>query len=91
MRFRRRAGTEPIIGHLKTDRRMRQNYLHGEESSQINAYLAAAGWNLKKWMEQWIRDGKKLLCFMWLYLVGKSYHNPIFSSLGSTIYWSDSF
>ena len=79
-RFRRRAGIEPIIGHLKTDHRMGQNYLHGEESPQINAYLAAAGWNLKKWMEQWVRDGKKLLCFTWLYLTGTYYHQPILSS-----------
>lgn len=79
-RFRRRAGIEPIIGHLKTDHRLGQNYLHGEESPQINAYLAAAGWNLKKWMEQWVRDGKKLLNFAWLSLTGKYHHQPIFSS-----------
>lgn len=79
-RFRRRAGIEPIIGHLKTDHRMGQNYLHGELSPQINAYLAAAGWNLKKWMEQWVRDGKNLLSSAWLYLTGKTLHNPIFSS-----------
>lgn len=79
-RFRRRAGIEPIIGHLKTDHRMGQNYLHGEASPQINAYLAAAGWNLKKWMEQWVRDGKKLLRYTWLYITGKSYYNPIFCS-----------
>jgi len=68
-RFRHRAGIEPIIGHLKTDHRLGQNYLHGEKSPQINAYLAAAGWNLKKWMEQWVREGKKWLYFLWLYLV----------------------
>jgi len=79
-RFRRRVGIEPLIGHLKTDHRLGQNYLHGEESPQINAYLAAAGWNLKKWMEQWIREGKKLLHFAWLYFIGKSHHQPILSS-----------
>jgi len=79
-RFRRRAGIEPIIGHLKTDHRLGQNYLHGEESPQINAWLAAAGWNLKKWMEQWVRDGKKWLYFAWLYLTGKYHHQPILSS-----------
>ncbi len=77
-RFRRRAGIEPLIGHLKTDHRMGQNYLHGEESPQINAYLAAAGWNLKKWMEQWVRDGKKGLRFAWLYFNGSYRHQPIF-------------
>jgi len=78
-RFRRRAGIEPVIGHLKTDHRMGQNYLHGEESPQINAYLSAAGWNLKKWMEQWVRDGKKLLNFAWLYLTGTNPHQTILS------------
>ena len=47
-KFRRRAAIEPVIGHLKTDFRMGQNYLHGANSPQINAFLAATGWNLKK-------------------------------------------
>lgn len=51
-RFRKRAGIEPIIGHLKSDHRMGQNYLHGEDSPYMNALLAATGWNLKKWIEQ---------------------------------------
>ena len=50
-RFRSRAGIEPIIGHLKTDFRMAQNYLHGEKGIQINAFMAACAWNLKKYME----------------------------------------
>ncbi len=50
--FRRRAAIEPVIGHLKTDFRLGQNYLSGKNSSQINAYLAATGWNLKKLMEK---------------------------------------
>jgi IS5 family transposase len=79
-RFRRRAGIEPLIGHLKTDHRLGQNYLHGKESPQINAYLAAAGWNLKKWMEQWVRDGKKWLHFAWSYLTGRYHHPPMLSS-----------
>lgn len=49
-KFRRRAAIEPVIGHLKTDFRMGQNYLNGEKSPQINAFLAATGWNLKKMM-----------------------------------------
>lgn len=51
-KFRRRAAIEPVIGHLKTDFRMGQNYLHGKSSPQINAFLAATGWNLKKMMRQ---------------------------------------
>lgn len=51
-KFRRRAAIEPVIGHLKTDFRMGQNYLHGSVSPKINAMLAATGWNLKKLMEK---------------------------------------
>ena len=47
-KFRRRAAIEPVIGHLKKEFRMGENYLHGEDSPKINALLAAAGWNLKK-------------------------------------------
>ena len=48
---RARAAIEPIIGHLKTDFRMQQNYLSGEKGVQINALMAATAWNLKKLME----------------------------------------
>jgi IS5 family transposase len=51
-KFRARAGIEPIIGHLKTDFRMAQNYLNGEKGIQINALMAATAWNLKKKMEE---------------------------------------
>ena len=43
---------EPIIGHLKTDFRMQQNYLLGEKGVQINAFMAATAWNLKKFMQE---------------------------------------
>lgn len=49
---RARAGIEPIIGHLKTDFRMGQNYLLGEKGIQTNALMAATAWNLKKMMEK---------------------------------------
>jgi IS5 family transposase len=51
-KFRRRAGIEPVIGHLKKDFRMAQNYLGGKKAPKINAMLAATGWNLKKLMEK---------------------------------------
>ncbi|MDR2126494.1 MAG: transposase [Prevotellaceae bacterium] len=47
-RFNSRAGIEQIIGHLKTDFRMTQNYLHGVKGIQINAFMSATAWNLKK-------------------------------------------
>jgi len=60
-KFRRRAAIEPVIGHLKTDFRMGQNYLHGTSSPQINAFLAAAGWNLKKMMNKLSKESLKTL------------------------------
>lgn len=59
-KFRRRAAIEPVIGHLKTDFRMGQNYLSGPQSPQINAFLAATGWNLKKLMRKLKTELKKL-------------------------------
>src|SRR5215469_9253251 len=49
---RARAAIEPIIGHLKSDYRMQQNYLWGEKGIQINALMAATTWNFKKMMEK---------------------------------------
>lgn len=63
-KFRRRAAIEPVIGHLKTDFRMGQNYLHGRFSSQMNAFLAAAGWNLKKMMLQLKEEAISWLQFL---------------------------
>lgn len=60
-KFRRRAAIEPVIGHLKTDFRMGQNYLHGTNSSQINAFLAATGWNLKKMMKKLKLEYRKFI------------------------------
>lgn len=51
-KFRRRAAIEPVIGHLKSDFRMQQNFLHGEDSPQMNAFLSAAAWNMKKMMNK---------------------------------------
>ena len=61
-KFRRRAAIEPVIGHLKKDFRMEQNYLSGTNSPVINAMLAATGWNLKKLMEKLKKE------FLWLYI-----------------------
>ena len=49
-RCRRRAAIEPIIGHLKSDHRLAINYLKGFAGDQINLFMAACAWNLKKWV-----------------------------------------
>lgn len=63
-KFRRRAAIEPVIGHLKTDFRMAQNYLHGRSSPRMNAMLAATGWNLKKMMEKLKQELLHLYIFL---------------------------
>ncbi len=63
-KFQRRAAIEPVIGHLKTDFRMGQNYLQGKNSSQINAFLAATGWNLKKMMKKLKLELEKIFSFL---------------------------
>jgi IS5 family transposase len=49
-RCRSRAGIEGLISHLKHDHRMLRNYLSGSAGDQINTILAAAAYNMKKWM-----------------------------------------
>lgn len=51
-RFRRRAGIEPVIGHLKSDFRLARNYLKGSLGDSINLLLAATAWNLSLWMRR---------------------------------------
>ena len=45
-RFRRRAGIEPVIGHLKSDYRLSRNFLKVFAGDQINVMMTAAAWNL---------------------------------------------
>ncbi len=54
-KFRRRAAIEPVIGHLKSDHRMAINYLKGFIGDEINLLLAASAFNLKKWMNNFLR------------------------------------
>lgn len=66
-RFRRRAGIEPVIGHLKSDHRLNRNFLKGFAGDQINLLMAAAAFNFKKWMRKvvfWPQYLKLLLQFL---------------------------
>jgi IS5 family transposase len=63
LRFRRRAGIEPIIGHLKSDFRLARNFLKGSVGDSINLMLAAAAFNFKKWM-------RGLSTFLFLFFMG---------------------
>ncbi len=59
-RFRRRAGIEPVIGHLKSDHRLKRNFLKGFAGDQINLIMAAAAFNFKKWIREVVFWLKKL-------------------------------
>jgi len=52
IRFARRAAIEPVIGHLKNDFRMARCFLKGALGASQNLMLAAAAWNLKKWINE---------------------------------------
>jgi IS5 family transposase len=50
--LRRRTIIEPVIGHLKSDHRMGRNLLHGVEGDSLNAIMAAAAFNFKKFINK---------------------------------------
>jgi len=60
--LRRRAGIEPVMGHLKSDFRLARNYLKGALGDHLNVLLAATAFNLKKWMN---RATNFILFFFW--------------------------
>jgi transposase-like protein DUF772 len=53
-RVQRRAAIEPVIGHLKEHHRMGLNHLAHAGGDDINAVLAAAGYNFRRLLA-WLR------------------------------------
>lgn len=51
-RFRKRAGIEGIIGHLKADHRLGRNFLSGFLGDEINLLMSAAAFNFRKWLRE---------------------------------------
>jgi IS5 family transposase len=64
--FGRRSAIEPVIGHLKNGFRLARNYLKGTIGDSINLLLAAAAFNIKKWLNA-LAQG---LLFVLLFLRG---------------------
>ena len=58
LRFRKRAGIEPVIGHLKSDHRLNKSYLKGFAGDQINILMAAAAFNFRKWVRLFLYPKK---------------------------------
>jgi IS5 family transposase len=48
--IKRRAAIEPVIGHLKIHHRMGRNHLAHASDDAINAVLAAAGYNFRRFL-----------------------------------------
>ena len=76
--FKRRAGIEPVIGHLKADHRLSRNFYRGVFGDNINVMLAAAGFNFKRMMRKWagsfwhfllrIWQGRERLCWSEIFM-----------------------
>ena len=64
-KFRKRAGIEPIIGHLKSDFRLKRNYLSGVNGDHHNLIMSAVGFNIRKWMRRYLKHIKNWLNFIW--------------------------
>lgn len=63
-RFRRRAAIEPVISHLKHQYRLVRCFLKGFVGDSLNLGLAAAAWNLRKWMRECVLFWLQLVRFI---------------------------
>ena len=54
--FKRRAAIEPVISHMKRTYRMKRNYLKGVQGDIINAVMAGAAFNFKRWLNQKLKE-----------------------------------
>jgi len=66
-RFQRHAAIEPVIGHLKSDHRLKRNFLKEFTDDQINLLMSAAAFNFKKWMREvyfWLANIRQMFSWM---------------------------
>ncbi len=73
-KFSKRAGIEPVIGHLKSDHRMIRNFLKGTRGDAINTLMAAAAYNMRHWMNKHAAS----LFVSWLKTLVRCLENTIF-------------
>ncbi len=60
---KRRAAIEPVIGHLKSDYRLKRNFYKGIKGDAINVMLAASAMNFKRIMNKWKQKTKFIFAF----------------------------
>ena len=81
-KFCKRAGIEPVIGHLKSDHRMMRNYLKGTLGDAINTMMAAAAFNMRHWMNK-----QALSSFVsWLLTLVRRRENVLFENENKNSY-----
>ena len=84
-KFCKRAGIEPVIGHLKSDHRMMRNHLKGTLGDAINTMMAAAAYNMRHWMNK-----NALSSFVsWLLTLVRRLENVLFENENQYA-WKDS-
>jgi len=62
-RFRRRAGIEPVIGHLKSDHRLKRNFLKALPATKSTWSWQQLRYNFKKWIREvvfWLKKLKQM-------------------------------
>lgn len=84
-KFCKRAGIEPVIGHLKSDHRMMRNYFKGTLGDAIHTMMAAAAYNMRHWMNK-----HALSSFVsWLLTLVRRLENVLFENENQYA-WKDS-
>ena len=79
-KFQKRAGIEPVIGHLKSDHRMIRNFLKGTRGDAINTLMAAAAYNMRHWMNK-----NALSSFVsWLKTLVEGFENVLFENVNKS-------
>lgn len=82
-KFCKRAGIEPVIGHLKSDHRMMRNYLKGTLGDAVNTLMAAAAYNMRHWMNK-----NALSSFVsWLLALVGRHENVLFGNENQYACW----
>ena len=71
--LKRRQAIEPVIGHLKDEHGMRRCWLKGQTGDELNAVLAAAGFNIRWLMRAIVAKGIQRL---WLFFCACSRRLP---------------
>ena len=65
-KIKRRSAIEPTIGHMKSDGKLKRNWLKGQLGDAIHAILCGAGHNIR----QLLRHLRHFLVLIWMCLLG---------------------